>query len=170
MNNRIVQDKKTGKILTTIPNFTVELLEEIKNYIQITDFPLVSGLAMHLGVSRNTIRNWAESIPAFTPYYEYLQTKQDSYIINGMVENKINIIAGVFLSKAILGYKDNPDLNKDTTINVTNISYKDSEKKAKKEAKEMKKLGILGTSIKEARNKQITPKTKKVGKVENEDS
>ncbi len=71
--------------------------------------PTVTGLALALGTSTNTLREWTEGRSRKETHMEMIrqakmiiEDQMNSYMENG----KINPVAGIFLLKNHFGYKD----------------------------------------------------------------
>lgn len=97
-----------------------EVSERIANYFTICaedDMkPSVAGMALAFGVSRNTLWRWsvglecstfpAESRDLVKKAYQLLNAQMENYMQNG----KINPVAGIFLMKNNMGYKDQQEM------------------------------------------------------------
>lgn len=75
--------------------------------------PLVSGCALWLGVSGDTLRDWytgrfgtPEIQAVVGKFYAVIKTLWDEYMQNG----KINPVAGIYISKVYFGYKDTQEI------------------------------------------------------------
>lgn len=50
-----------------------------------SDYPSFAGFAIHIGVSRHTIRNWAEEYPEFGEAYQLAKDYQENWLlVNGL--------------------------------------------------------------------------------------
>lgn len=77
--------------------------------------PSVNGLAMALGVSRQTLYNWAtgqrrgeksDRVDLIKRAYDLLQLQWEEYMLNG----KVNPVSGIFLGKNHFGYTDKQEV------------------------------------------------------------
>lgn len=103
-----------------------EILEQARYYVEegYTDngglIPMVAGLALHIGVSRDTIYRWAKEDEKgeFSDIVEDLQTKQEHTLMNGGLGGDFNAsITKLALSKH--GYTDKVDHGFDADKPVT---------------------------------------------------
>lgn len=83
-----------------------------------TELPTVEGLALKLGVNRDTVFEWAKKYPELSDYLKKLADKQKNQLINdGMYGGKeVNASMAIFLLKAIHGLKEPP-----TTLQQFNL-------------------------------------------------
>jgi len=77
-----------------------------------TSLPTVAGLALHLGVNRDTIFTWAKKYPELSDYLKRLADKQRQQLIDdGMYGGKeVNASMAIFLLKAIHKFSDGPQV------------------------------------------------------------
>lgn len=82
----------------------------IENHQRYGDvIPSVEGLALVLGVNRDTIYEWKRQYKEFSDALEILNLKQTKLLINAGLLNKVNIaIAKLLLSKQ--GYTEKQEL------------------------------------------------------------
>lgn len=94
-------------------DYTPELIAKAVKYVDtegtVSDdvLPTIAGLAVYLGISRETIRLWAadKNKPEFFGIVEQLMAKQEKKLINGSIMNDYNAtISKLLLSKH--GYSD----------------------------------------------------------------
>jgi len=85
--------------------------------------PTVQGLAVYLGVSRDTIYEWASKHPEFSDTIELLQAEQADKLINqGLAGNYNSTIAKLMLSSNH-GMREKSDVtSNDETITNVNIN------------------------------------------------
>jgi len=70
-----------------------EILEKaedyIKNYIAYGDqIPMIDGLALELGIHRDTINDWEKKYPEFSDIVRGLMTKQGRVLMNGSLSGE----------------------------------------------------------------------------------
>lgn len=95
--------------------------QRVKDYFQLCEQndmkPSVAGLALAFDVDRNTIYRWAndgegskqlsdESRRTLKKAYKILNAQMEDYMQNG----KINPVAGIFLMKNNMGYRDQQEI------------------------------------------------------------
>lgn len=75
-----------------------------------TQLPTVEGLALHLGINRDTVFAWAKEHPEISDYLKQLADTQKNQLMNdGMYGGKeVNAAMAIFLLKAIHGLKEPP--------------------------------------------------------------
>lgn len=74
--------------------------------------PTLEGLAVHLGIARKTIYNWADTYPEFLHVIEKLQAIQADRLLNNGLSGDYNpTIAKVLLTKH--GYREGTDVTTD---------------------------------------------------------
>jgi len=74
--------------------------------------PTVEGLALHLGISRDTVYEWSKVHPEFSDIYERMMATQGDQLINNALVNKYNSsITKLLLSKH--GYVERQDITSD---------------------------------------------------------
>lgn len=91
---------------------TPEVIEKaryyLENYKEFEDVvPQIASLALHLGVRRDTLYEWAKSSEKkeFTDIFEAVKTKQEKTLINGSLLGNMNpAISKMMLTKH--GYSD----------------------------------------------------------------
>jgi len=105
-----------------------EMCEKAKKYIEEckdsfnggkidVKFPNKGGLALYLGVSRETLYDWAEKYPEFSDIMRELMAKQEERLLNGGLSGNYNsTIAKLILSKH--GYRDVADVNNNVVIDT----------------------------------------------------
>lgn len=86
------------------------------------NLPKAAGLALHLGVNRSTLYEWAKVHPEFSNILERINATQEDRVINKAIEGTYNSnIAKLLLGKH--GYKESFDHTSDgekiTSINVS---------------------------------------------------
>lgn len=112
-----------GRPTKYIPETIYPLIEE---YLagcskEQTELPTVEGLALKLGVNRDTIFEWDKKYPEFSDYLKKLADKQKNQLINdGMYGGKeVNASMAIFLLKAIHGLREEVQQQTNIQINVT---------------------------------------------------
>ena len=105
--------------------YSEQLLDKTKQYI--TDYeehgdkiPSIAGLAIHLGISRETVYAWLQDKDKeeFSYIISVLSSQQERSLLNNGLDGTFN----AHITKAILGkhgYNDNQPTNGGITINIS---------------------------------------------------
>jgi len=116
--------KKTGRPTKYKPS---EINPKIEEYLSLcgreqTQLPTVEGLARHLGVISETLREWAINYPEFSANLKRIADAQREELVqSGFWGGRdINASMAIFLLKAIHGLKEN-DPNTLVQVNVKPI-------------------------------------------------
>jgi len=95
-----------------------DIYPKIEEYLSMcsreqAELPTVEGLALVLGVNRDTIFEWDKKYPEFSDYLKRVAEKQKNQLINdGMYGGKeVNASMAIFLLKAIHGLRDGSGTN-----------------------------------------------------------
>jgi len=92
-------------------------LDYLENYSNYGDLiPQIAGLALHLGVRRETLHQWAkeENKAQFSNIFEAVKGKQEKTLINGSLGGEFNpAISKMLLTKH--GYSDKQEVSADVT-------------------------------------------------------
>ena len=100
-------------------NDNAQVSQRIGEYFQICEQremkPSLSGMAMALGVDRDTVRRWAAGAIPGKPKDVCGTIKKAYQILNFMIEEymqngKINPVSGIFLMKNNFGYRDQTEV------------------------------------------------------------
>jgi len=77
-----------------------------------TSLPTIEGLAGHLGITSETIRQWTKKYPRFSSIIKKLVDKQRQQLMDdGMYGGKeVNAAMAIFLLKAIHKFSDGPQV------------------------------------------------------------
>lgn len=91
--------------------------ETPKAYYQIVGdvVPTIEGLAIYLGISRETVYAWEKENPEFSDITENLRALQGNLLINGALGNKFNPTISKLLLSSKHGYVEKSEV--DQTIN-----------------------------------------------------
>lgn len=85
--------------------------------------PTIEGLAVYLGVHRDTIYEWSKLYPEFSDILEELRaTQADRLMNNGLSGDYNSTIAKVLLTKH--GYNDKQELQHSGSISLTELFNK----------------------------------------------
>ena len=128
------------RMLSDLPKINYNDIDQVKarinEFFDISDLfdmkPAVAALALSLGIDRTTLFNWLtgktetiknkECFDTIKKAYNAINTQYEMYMNNG----SINPVAGIFLMKNNLGYKDTTDhvitANQDNNIALTDIT------------------------------------------------
>jgi hypothetical protein len=93
---------------------SLDYLENFANYGDL--IPQIAGLALHLGVRRDTLYEWAkeDGKEEFSDIFEAVKGKQEKTLINGSLGGELNpAISKMLLTKH--GYSDKQEINTDVT-------------------------------------------------------
>jgi hypothetical protein len=99
---------------------TIDYLSQFDNDNNSDKLPTLSGLCLHLKITKNTLKNYTLSYSEFSDFIDLLLTFQEEKLIQRASSNKINVGFAQFLLKAKHNYIDNPQNL--TQNNYTNIS------------------------------------------------
>lgn len=90
--------------------FNDEMLEKAKQYLVDYDvIPSIAGLAVYLGLARETIYDWSRKFPDFSDIIRILLSKQEQVLIQKGLSSEFNsTITKVILTKH--GYSDKQDM------------------------------------------------------------
>lgn len=112
-----------GRPTKFIPNI---IFPKVEQYLascsrESTELPTVEGLALKLGITKETIYQWSKKYPQISDYLKKIADKQKNQLMNdGMYGGKeVNASMAIFLLKAIHGLKEPP-----TTLQQFNIGGK----------------------------------------------
>lgn len=85
--------------------------------------PTVEGLALHLGVNKDTLYEWNKKHEEFSDYLKKIADQQKENLINqGFYGGReVNGSMGIFLLKAIHGLRENDGNNVNVQVNVQPI-------------------------------------------------
>jgi hypothetical protein len=121
------------------PEYCEELIEyfNVPPYIgdESSDFRSLSGFAIKIGVSRDTLLEWSKVHPEFEEPYKRVKDFQENYILVNGNKGLINPQFGMFTAKNILGYRDKQPGESDVVVNnnnLTNMSDEEIEAKLEK--------------------------------------
>ena len=93
--------------------YSPQIIEEINKYLEYAipgnmEIPTVEGIALRLGISKDTLYEWAKVHPEFSDIMEELSSKQaDRLMNNGLAGTYNPTIAKVLLTKH--GYREGID-------------------------------------------------------------
>ncbi len=112
------------------PSILIKAMEYVANYEEFGDVvPSIEGLAVHLGVTRKTIYNWAEDQEKqdFLYIFEICQAKQGRELINKGLNGKFSAaVSKMMLSKHGYVEKTESDLtSKGESLNGLNQAQKE---------------------------------------------
>ena len=68
--------------------------------------PTFQGFAAQIGVTDDTLRNWAEQYPEFGGYYRMCKQLQEKILVTNAMMGNYNAQFAQFYAKNCLGYKD----------------------------------------------------------------
>jgi hypothetical protein len=107
-------------------NYLVAAQDEViaKDIIHV-NLPSVAGLALFLGVARNTIYEWAKTNAEFQDILEQILATQEKRLIERSLGDQYNsTIAKLMLTKH--GYSDKQEIDHQGALSVNVISFKDN--------------------------------------------
>lgn len=84
---------------------TEELQSKIDEYFKNTDCPTITELALHLGTTRETLREYKER-PEFVDSIMRALTICEAYVEKGALQNKLNAQFSMFNLKNNYGWRD----------------------------------------------------------------
>ena len=81
--------------------------------------PTFQGFAAQIGVTDDTLRNWAEEYPEFGGYYRMCKQLQEKILVTNAMMGNYNAQFATFYAKNCLGYKDKQEMEvTDKTIEI----------------------------------------------------
>lgn len=96
-----------------------ELDKRIDAYFDEDDFPTITGLALYLDTSRETLREYSER-PEFVDSIKRAVDRCEHFVNRGMLSGKLNVTGAIFNLKNNYGWKDKTE--QDLTSNGDSIS------------------------------------------------
>lgn len=107
-----------------------------------TDFPSKAGFAIKIGVSKDTLNEWAKVHPDFSVAYKRAIDFQENWLLVNGNKGLIPPNFGIFTAKNVIGYRDRQPDEVDTTIINNNaapaMSDKELDEKIAAKLKEIK--------------------------------
>lgn len=92
------------------PIYGGEILKQATDYVEEIAVPTAAGLAVHLGVARQTIYQWRDDHKEFSDILGRLLAKQEANLISGGLAGDYNpTIAKLILTKH--GYSDRQEIS-----------------------------------------------------------
>lgn len=88
------------------------------------NLPTMPGLAMHLGVRKSTLYEWAKIYPDFSDALEYLIEKQEQMLMKGGMSGDYNPVIAKLVLASNHGYREKTDVTTDGK--AINISFDNS--------------------------------------------
>lgn len=76
-----------------------------------TSLPTFQGFAAEIGVTDDTLRNWAEQYPEFGGYYRMCKQLQEKILVTNAMMGNYNAQFAQFYAKNCLGYKDKQEVD-----------------------------------------------------------
>lgn len=124
--------------------YTPDIFPKIEEYItscgrEQTELPTVEGLALYMGINRDTLYEWDKQHPEFSDTIKKILMKQKVQLMNdGMYGGKeVNAAMAIFLLKVNHGMNEAPThltqinikplLGGDSVVTVQNVSANDSD-------------------------------------------
>ena len=77
------------------------------------NLPTMPGLALHLGVRKSTLYEWAKIYPEFSDALEYLSEKQEQMLIKGSISGDYNPMIAKLVLATNHGYREKSDVTSD---------------------------------------------------------
>ncbi|MGH8647019.1 MAG: terminase small subunit [Gammaproteobacteria bacterium] len=94
--------ERVREYLASCSDFTEVIAGKVVRHVRL---PKLEGVAIYLGVSRDTVHEWRKTHPAFSDAIEELLLKQACALIdNGLAGHYSPVIAKILLSK--FGYRE----------------------------------------------------------------
>ena len=75
-----------------------------------THLPSIAGLALHLGISRETVYDWEGKFPPFSDALTRIRAMQEQALIDGGLSNRYNHVIAKLILSSNHGYKENKDI------------------------------------------------------------
>ena len=112
--------KKSKQVVTKTGDI-IEIEEDVPN-----DLPSLVGLALHLGVHRETLYNWGNANPKFFDTLEVLKQKQKQFLLHHGLNRNYDSSFAKFVAINMTDMKEKVETESeiDVTVNVTNHNKK----------------------------------------------
>lgn len=81
-----------------------------KTITEAADLPLFSDWAASVGITSETMRKWAESIPEFSVAYKRAKELQEKVLMTNGIQNRYAQPFAIFTAKNILGWRDRHEI------------------------------------------------------------
>ena len=85
------------------------------------NIPTIEGLAVHLGVCRDTVYEWKKKYPIFTDTIKRGEAHQTRALVNLMTDKERFTAGSIFVAKNILGWSDKKDIILDHKITAFEV-------------------------------------------------
>jgi hypothetical protein len=73
---------------------------------QATPFPTKAGFAVHIGIAKQTLFNWAKEYEDFGEVFDRLVDYQEAILVPNALQGGYNPAVSIFMSKNLFGFKD----------------------------------------------------------------
>lgn len=83
---------------------------QVKKYINEGGFLTIAGLAVYMGINKDTLYEWVKRYPVFSDSIKEVKEIQEHMIVSGAMEGEYNPTMGIFLLKNNHGYKDRQEV------------------------------------------------------------
>lgn len=75
-----------------------------------SDFPTLAGFAIELGVSRDTLQEWAKVHPEFSVAYKRAKDFQERYLTVNGIKGLIQPAFSIFTAKNVIDWRDRSEI------------------------------------------------------------
>lgn len=121
-------DKEPFEIKTITQYHQDGTVKSEKEVAWAVSLPTFQGFAAQIGVTDDTLRNWAEKYPEFDGYYRMCKQLQEKILVTNAMMGNYNAQFAQFYAKNCLGYRDKQEM--EVTENKLEIVWGDAEKYA----------------------------------------
>lgn len=111
-----------------IEYFSAKPYTEKENREVAGDVPTLAGFAIKLGVSRDTLLEWASALdetgslkyPEFSGAYKRARDYQENWLATNTLKNLVNPAFAIFMAKNVIGWRDKQPGETDVIVNNFN--------------------------------------------------
>jgi hypothetical protein len=99
------------------------------------DFPTLAGFAISIGISRDTLHEWAQQYPEFSDAYKRAKEFQENYLVVNGLKGLIQQPMAIFTSKNLINWTDKQEIKHegqiDSKISVEKVDIEERVKALK---------------------------------------
>ena len=103
-------DKETFEIREVTQYHQDGSVKSVKEIPWAVSLPTFQGFAAQIGVTADTLRNWAAEHPDFDGYYKLCKQIQENILVTNAMMGNYNAQFAQFYAKNCLGYKDKQEM------------------------------------------------------------
>ena len=106
-----------------IEYFSGPLFETIDGKRVARSFPMFAEFATDIGVTPETLRNWAAKNGEFSKVYEQAKEYQELTLVKGAMGGHYNTVFSIFFAKNNLGYRDKQEIEQTGSMEFKGTSF-----------------------------------------------